>query len=196
MSTQLAPLSKVPGFPKNTTLSPLPRNSSADSVYRDGSRSLRRKTSSVPTLLKAASERSTKTSNAGPENRSPALSNSTITPDPEINNLSPIPLNDMRTSAALVFHLVRSLNPSSDERIFLLTSLHGIRTAIFLAAIHRWTIRRPLLEFLAMMSESGKNYSALSAKRKRRSGSPASSRKRSSGACSNSATTGQSLTLL
>ncbi len=182
MSTQLTPplLSKMRGAPKNVTLSPLSRSNSADSVYR-GSR-LKRNVSSVNTFSNTAPERSTKTSKATPDNRRVVLSNSTIAPEPEINSLLPIPANDTRTSASLVFHLFKSLKPSlsGDECMFLLTSLHGIKQAVFLAATHRWKVRRPLRGLLAMMSESDRNYSAQSAKRQRLSGSPASSRKRSS----------------
>jgi hypothetical protein len=183
VSTQFTPpLRKVRSFPKKVTLSPLLRSNSTDSVNR-GSR-LRRKSASVSTFSNAAPARSTKTSNAGPEKRSTVLLDSTIAPEPEINNLLPIPENDTLTSASLVFQLFKSLKPSlsGDECIFLLTSLRGIRQAVFLAATHRWKVRQPLRGLLAMMSESGKNYSARSVKRKRLSGSPVASRKRSSGA--------------
>lgn len=72
-------------------------------------------------------------------------------------------------------------NPSSDEMTFLLWVRNfGLKLATFLAARFHLRHRRPLQALHAMMNESGKNYSARSAKRRPLSGALVSSRKRSS----------------
>lgn len=70
---------------------------------------------------------------------------------------------------------------SSDELTFLscLVTL-GPERAIVLAAKHGWRCLRPLLALLLATNARGRNYSGKNAKRKPPSGSPASSRKRSS----------------
>jgi len=81
------------------------------------------------------------------------------------------------------FHISNLENASLEEAIYLHTLYsHLLTQARLLAAILPWSVQRPLRALRAAMNESGRNYSARSAKRKRPSNSPAASRKRSSGA--------------
>jgi hypothetical protein len=165
------------------TRSPVPNIISADSGYFDASRPIASRDFLVATLSKAASLKSKISSKDAPVNRRAVSSKSVSVPSPVNINFFPIPSNDPRISGGCVFQLFKRVNPSlsTDERMCLLEAIGGVNRAIFLAAIHRWKLRRPLQELLAAMSECGKNYTPRSATHKQLSGSSASSRKRSSG---------------
>jgi hypothetical protein len=78
------------------------------------------------------------------------------------------------------FHIRNLSNISLDEVIFLHVLYGSLATqARMLAAILPGSVQRPLQALLAAMNEPGRSYNARSAKRKRLSNSPASSRKRS-----------------
>jgi hypothetical protein len=90
--------------------------------------------------------------------------------------------SDTRISKEALAQLRKSFRPSlsSSELIFLHTVCEqGLRRATFLAAISHWQFQRPLQALLAASNALGRSYNARSAKRKRLSNSPASSRKRS-----------------
>lgn len=81
------------------------------------------------------------------------------------------------------FHIRNLSNASTEEAIFLHVLYSSLATqARMLAAILPWSLERPLRALFAAMNESGKSYTKRNAKRKRPSNSPASLRKRSSGA--------------
>jgi len=81
---------------------------------------------------------------------------------------------------ALCHTLKNRENASSDEQfIHPLIQTFGRETAEFLAARFGYSLQPPSPELRAETNARGRNYSARSAKRKRLSGSSASSRKRS-----------------
>ena len=100
---------------------------------------------------------------------------------------SPVP-DDQRTNTitpAEFFQLFKTCrkfdNPCSSDIMFIsFVQDFGLKEAIQRATKLRWQYQRPLQALLAMWSESAQNYSVRNAKRKRLSGSPAASRKRSS----------------
>ena len=82
-----------------------------------------------------------------------------------------------------LFHSRSIANPSFDELMFLAClSEFGPELSMRLPATLHWKCQRPLRALRAVMNELDRNCSGQSAKRKPLSGSPAVSRKRSSGA--------------
>lgn len=123
------------------------------------------------------------------ETRCPSPSSSTLSGETEtilasqLGTKSAISKETKKRVISCVCQFLNISNASADESFFLLLVWNfGFKLATFLAAKFRLKYQRPLQALLAMMSESGRNYSARSAKRKPLSNYPASSRKRSSGA--------------
>ncbi|SRR6266702_826696 len=104
----------------------------------------------------------------------------------QIRTFEPIPLSDVpnETSHSVllaVFQFFNVDNPSNHDAIFLLCARDfGLKTAEWLAAKFHWQCQRPLQALSAMLNGPGRNCNARSAKRKLLSGSPVSSKKRSS----------------
>lgn len=111
------------------------------------------------------------------------ISSTTATTPTKVSGVPPF-VSSVTFKTVLDFFHIRNLsNASLDEAIFLHILYGSLATqAELLAAILPMSVQRPLQALFAAMNARGRNYSARSAKRKPPSNSPASSRKRSSGA--------------
>lgn len=103
---------------------------------------------------------------------------------PFIRSLTELDLNQSRIGVRSLAHLLISAKKlSEEETMFIhLVMLVGIREAIELETTPLWKLQQSLQALRVALSEYGKSCNAQNAKRKRPSGSPASSRRRSSGA--------------
>jgi len=77
-----------------------------------------------------------------------------------------------------------SMSSSAIDEFFFLSTVrtHGLKRAVFLAAIFQLKYQRPLRALLSMFRECGRSYTTRSRAPRRTEGSPASSRSRGKGA--------------
>jgi len=155
----------------------------------------------TPALRTASSNSGKPVARSGSETKKPHPANGTRTENPDCG----LPKNKLVSSTSVIkpgdetttpsntmlrqrflwefIHSLKNTKASSDELMFcsVVDSL-GITRAIYLAAKFHWKCQRPLRALLGGKNGRDRNYGARSAKRKRLSGSPSVSRKRSSGA--------------
>ena len=123
---------------------------------------------------------STRALQSVPRNSQRSCSNSSIMPsNPKFPNVSCANTNRTRIPKFLALFKTDIAFSSEESKFLFMAESFGLRVATLLAAKCGWPIRKPLRELLSSWNELGRSYTKQSAKTRRPSGSPASSKKRS-----------------